>query len=84
MWSVFVRLGSLIGPTKTASRLMVTMLNSVTEVQLRSYGVEGVAIYVHHDIVCQPVACEANSETINICAVTIGCKDGPLPYCVCI
>ena len=38
----------------------------------------GVAIYVHHDIVCQPVACEANSETINVCAVTIGCKDVPL------
>ena len=38
----------------------------------------GVAIYVHHDIVCQPVACEANSGTINVCAETIGCKDGPL------
>ena len=38
----------------------------------------GVAIYVHHDILCQPVACEANSETINVCAITIGCKDGTL------
>ena len=38
----------------------------------------GVAIYVHHDIVCQPVACEANSETINVCEVTISCKDGLL------
>ena len=38
----------------------------------------GVAIYVHHDIVCQPVAYEANSETINVCAVTIGCKNDPL------
>ena len=38
----------------------------------------GVVIYVHHDIVCQPVACEANSETINVFAITIGCKNGPL------
>ena len=25
-----------------------------------------------------PVACEANRETINVCAITIGCIDGPL------
>ena len=39
MLSVSVRFGSLIGPTITASRLMVTVPTSVTEVQLRSYGV---------------------------------------------
>ncbi len=39
VWSVSVRLGSLIGPTITASRLMVTVPTSVTEVQLRNYGV---------------------------------------------
>ena len=40
VWSVSVRLGSQIGPTITASRLMVTVPTSVTEVQLRCYGVE--------------------------------------------
>ena len=44
----------------------------------KKLGVGGVAIYVHHDIACQPVACEANRETISASAVTIGCKDGPL------
>ena len=39
VWSVSVRLGSLLGLTITASRLMVTVPTSVTEVQLRSYGV---------------------------------------------
>ena len=35
-------------------------------------------IYVYHNSVCQPFACAANSEIIIVCAVTIGCKDGPL------
>ena len=39
MWSVSVRIGSLIGPTITTSRLMVTVSTSVTEVKLRSYKV---------------------------------------------
>ena len=38
----------------------------------------GLAIYVYYDIVCQLVACETNSGTINVCAVTIDCINGPL------
>ena len=79
--SVSVRLGSLIGPIITHYNcFQVDGYSAYFSRRSSAEKLRGrrVVIYDHHDIVCQPVTCEASSETINVCAVTVGCNDGPL------